>query len=213
MFSSENLPDFHVRLLSLPLGVFKDLKSGWNIKQSHNPSSKTNFIYKINLMKCAKFCTYFICFIKCRIYLNFCRKLFAASFIHLRRLSIVNLLNSGVVIKPLVLGVLFSILLAFVLKIALACRLVISCTFSLISVTILVRATFAVEWVILDILFAIYVAFIDSSSSNQTGNFSYLVFNLCNFCVAISLRDEFTSVGYLFVNILDFFSRTCLSKL
>ena len=60
---------------------------------------------------------------------------FSASFILTSKLIFVSLLNSGVVIKLLVLAILFSISIAFAFRASVVARLVIPGTLFSISVT------------------------------------------------------------------------------
>ena len=53
---------------------------------------------------------------------------------------------------------------------------------------------------------------IKSNSNNKTSNTRYLAFNLSNFHVVTSFLDQPTSTGYLFVNIVNLFSISYLSK-
>ena len=74
----------------------------------------------------------------------------------------VNILNSRVVIKPVVSGILFSISMTFVLREALATRLVISGILTSISVAFILRARLLIS----GILFSISSFCIESSSIN-----------------------------------------------
>ena len=70
------------------------------------------------------FCFFFSILIWCCIYLTLIERLFVASFILVSKFIFGNLLNSGVVIKLAVSGILFSISVAFLLRETLIARLV-----------------------------------------------------------------------------------------
>ena len=86
-------------------------------------------------------------------------RLHSASFVLSSKLIFVNLFNSGVVIKLLVLGILESISIAFILRSALVARLAIPGISFSTSVIFAFRAAVATKSVILGISFSIAVIF------------------------------------------------------
>ena len=86
-------------------------------------------------------------------------RLHSASFVLSSKLIFVNLFNSGVVIKLLVLGILESISIAFILRSALVARLAIPGILFSTSVIFAFRAAVATKSVILGISFSIAVIF------------------------------------------------------
>ena len=116
--------NFYAKILSLLAGAVKAAVAinTFVIHIIEVPS--TTKITQISFEAFFYFFSILICFIKRIIYLTLIFKTFCCFFILASKLVLVSLLNSGVVVIPVVLDVLFSISVAFILKVALVARLV-----------------------------------------------------------------------------------------
>ena len=116
--------NFYAKILSLLTGAVKAAVAINTFVIHIIKVPSTTKITQISFEVFFYFFSILICFIKRIIYLTLIFKTFCCFFILASKLVLVSLLNSGVVVIPVVLDVLFSISVAFILKVALVARLV-----------------------------------------------------------------------------------------
>ena len=85
---------------------------------------------------------------------------FVGCFILTSKCTCINLLNSGIVIEPVLSGILFEISVTFLLKPVLVARLVMSGILLSTSVVFVFKATLVARLVIPGVLFSISMAFV-----------------------------------------------------